>query len=96
VAASRGEQRLLTVALRLAEALVVQRRLHDTPVLLLDDILSELDREAGERLLAWLGTCGQVIYTATDAQPAAGATGTAWQLHEGRVEPLGVLARGAA
>jgi recombinational DNA repair ATPase RecF len=65
-------------------------------VLLLDDILSELDREAGDRLLAWLGTCGQVVYTATDAQPAAGGAGTAWLLREGRVEPLDVVARGAA
>jgi DNA replication and repair protein RecF len=96
VAASRGEQRLLAVALRLAEALVLRRRLADPPVLLLDDILSELDREAGDCLQAWLGACGQVMYTATDAQPAAGAVGTAWRLHAGRVDPLDVFARGAA
>jgi DNA replication and repair protein RecF len=96
IAASRGEQRLLTLALRLAEVLVVRRRLGDTPVLLLDDILSELDREVGDRVLAWLAACGQVVYTATDAQSAAGAAGTAWQMHEGRVEPFGAFARGAA
>jgi DNA replication and repair protein RecF len=95
VAASRGEQRLVTLALRLAEALVLRRRLGHAPVLLLDDILSELDREVGDRVLAWLASCGQVVYTATDAQPAAAAAGTVWQVESGRVEPLGAFARGA-
>jgi DNA replication and repair protein RecF len=96
VAASRGEQRLVTLALRLAEARVLQRRLGHAPVLLLDDILSELDREVGDRVLAWLVAGGQVIYSATDAQPAAAAVGAAWQVEAGRVEPLGAFARGAA
>jgi DNA replication and repair protein RecF len=96
VAASRGEQRLVTLALRLAEARVLQRRLGHAPVLLLDDILSELDREVGDRVLAWLVAGGQVIYSATDAQPAAAAVGAAWQVEAGRVEPLGAFAGGAA
>ena len=96
IAASRGEQRLVTLALRLAEALVVRRRLGHAPVLLLDDILSELDREVGDRVLAWLTTGDQVIYTATDAQPAAVLAGAVWQVETGRIEPLGAVARGAA
>ena len=50
-AASRGEQRLLALTLRLAEAAVLRRRLGHAPVLLLDDVLSELDRDAGGRTL---------------------------------------------
>ena len=95
-AASRGEQRLLALALRLAVALVVRRRGGLGPVLLLDDVLSELDREVGRRVLAWLDGQGQVIYTATDAQPAASSTGAVWQLLEGRLDPLGTLTRGSA
>jgi len=97
-AASRGEQRLLTVALRLAEAVVLRRRLGHAPVLLLDDVLSELDRAVGDRVLAWLDGQGQVLYTATDALPAATAVGAGavWQVGDGRVEPLGALTRGAA
>jgi DNA replication and repair protein RecF len=94
-AASRGEQRLLALALRLAMAVVVRRRLGHGPVLLLDDVLSELDRETGGRVLAWLDGQGQVIYSATDAQPAA-AAGAVWQLAEGRLELVGSLARGVA
>jgi DNA replication and repair protein RecF len=95
-AASRGEQRLLTLALRLAEAGVVGRRLGHPPVLLLDDVLSELDREVGERVLGWLAACGQVLYSATDAEPRAGTAGAVWEVTAGRVEPAGALARGAA
>jgi DNA replication and repair protein RecF len=95
-AASRGEQRLLALALRLAEARVLRRRLGHSPVLLLDDILSELDREIGGRVLTWLDGQGQVLYTATDAHPATTAGGAVWQVLGGRTEPLGVLAPGAA
>ena len=94
--ASRGEQRLLALALRLAVAVVVQRRHGEGPVLLLDDVLSELDRAIGGRVLAWLENQGQVVYTATDAQPGAAAAGTGWLLTDGRLEPHGVLARGPA
>lgn len=40
---SRGEQRIVAVALKLAEASVIRNHVGDPPVLLLDDILSELD-----------------------------------------------------
>ena len=95
-AASRGEQRLLALALRLAVAVVVRRRHGDGPVLLLDDVLSELDRDVGGRVLTWLEGQGQVVYTATDAQPAAVGRGAVWQVAEGRLEPSRVLTRGAA
>jgi DNA replication and repair protein RecF len=92
-AVSRGEQRLLALALRLAVAVVVGRRHGDGPVLLLDDILSELDRGVGDRVLAWLESQGQVVYTATDAQPAAMAAGVVWHVAEGRRDAGGALAR---
>ena len=95
-AASRGEQRLLALALRLAVAVVVRRRQGDGPILLLDDVLSELDRDIGGRVLVWLENQGQVVYTATDAQPAARAAGTVWQLDDGRLAPGGATVRGVA
>jgi DNA replication and repair protein RecF len=95
-AASRGEQRLLALTLRLAEAAVLRRRLGRTPVLLLDDVLSELDRDAGARTLEWLEGQGQVLYSATDALPAARTAGAVWHVMPGRVDALGVPARGAA
>jgi DNA replication and repair protein RecF len=83
--ASRGEQRLLALALRLSEAAAVRRRLGGPPVLLLDDVLSELDATARERVLAWLTVQGQVVFSATDAVKGAAALGTAWDVGGGEV-----------
>jgi DNA replication and repair protein RecF len=96
IAASRGEQRLLALALRLAVAVVTRRRRGDAPVLLLDDVLSELDREVGARVLAWLSCQGQVVFTATDAQPGATQAGTVWEVAAGRLDPSPAPAREVA
>jgi DNA replication and repair protein RecF len=93
--ASRGEQRLLTLALRMAEAAAVRRRLGVVPVFLLDDLLSELDRDARERVLGWLAGLGQAIFSATDAVPEASAAGASWEVRGGEVIGA-VQARGAA
>lgn len=96
-AASRGEQRLLALTLRLAEAGAVRRRLGTAPVLLLDDLLSELDRASRERVLAWLETQGQVLFSTTDAVPGAAARGTTWEVQRAEVGVRDTVgARGAA
>jgi DNA replication and repair protein RecF len=64
---SQGEQRLTVLALLLAEAELIAERRGFAPLLLLDDVLSELDpnrrRVLAERVL---GT-GQTLITATEA-----------------------------
>ena len=96
-AASRGEQRLLALTLRLAEAGTMRQRLGTPPVFLLDDLLSELDRRVRERVLGWLATQGQVLFSTTDAVPGAGAVGTVWEVRQAEVEALErVGTRGAA
>jgi DNA replication and repair protein RecF len=64
---SQGEQRLTVLALILAEAELIAERRGFAPLLLLDDVLSELDPER-RRVLAErvLGT-GQTLITATEA-----------------------------
>lgn len=86
--ASRGEQRLLVLALRLGEARAVARRAGIAPVLLLDDLLSELDLGARERVLAWLAVQGQVIFSATDAAVLAGEVGAMWAVDRAEVEAV--------
>lgn len=70
--ASQGEQRSLALAMRLA----VHRALTDThgvsPILLLDDVLSELDDDRGAALLSHLPT-GQTLLTSATALPASTA-----------------------
>jgi DNA replication and repair protein RecF len=66
---SQGEQRLAVLALLLAEAdLIADRRGH-APLLLLDDVLSELDPERRRSLAARVASAGQALITSTT--PAA-------------------------
>ena len=66
---SRGQQRLAVLALKLAEADLMTEEAGETPVLLLDDVLSELDMEHRAFLLSALAELdGQVIVTTTDAE----------------------------
>lgn len=70
---SQGQQRIALLALLFAErqALLEARRV--TPLLLLDDVMSELDPGRRECLVARLGDGGQVLITAADEEsvPAA-------------------------
>lgn len=48
---SQGQQRTAALSLKLSEIELVKRTIHDTPVLLLDDVLSELDKHRQNYLL---------------------------------------------
>ena len=48
---SQGQQRTSALTLKLSEIELVKRVIHDTPVLLLDDVLSELDSSRQNYLL---------------------------------------------
>lgn len=64
---SRGQQRLAVIATKLAELGQVLALTDEHPVLMLDDVLSELDPLHRERLLTTLGDARcQIIVTATD------------------------------
>jgi DNA replication and repair protein RecF len=64
---SRGQQRSLTLALKLAEAELMRSRTSDAPVLLLDDILSELDAVRRAHLLQFIDRPDQqTLMTAAD------------------------------
>ena len=64
---SRGQQRSLTLALKLAEADLMRTRSGDAPVLLLDDILSELDAARRAHLLQFIDRPNQqTLMTAAD------------------------------
>jgi DNA replication and repair protein RecF len=62
---SQGEQRTGVLALLLAEARLLSERETGAPLLLLDDVLSELDRGRRSALAEHLQGLGQTIVTAT-------------------------------
>jgi len=62
---SRGEQRRAVLALKEAELRFVEKRIENRPVLLLDDIFSELDEDNRARVFDLIGE-GQTIITTTD------------------------------
>jgi DNA replication and repair protein RecF len=63
---SQGEQRLTVLALLLAEAELLAERRGVPPLLLLDDVLSELDPARRRILAARVAATGQALVTATD------------------------------
>ena len=72
---SQGEQRLAVLALLLAEAETVAERRGVQPLILLDDVLSELDASRRRALADRIARIGQTMVTATgaDALPLAPA-----------------------
>ena len=64
---SQGEQRLTVLALLLAEAELIAERRGYAPLLLLDDVLSELDPDRRRVLAERVQKTGQTLVTATQA-----------------------------
>jgi DNA replication and repair protein RecF len=67
--ASQGEQRSLALALRLAAHHVVTEQTESSPVLLLDDVFSELDPDRSDALLRSLPEGQTVLSTASGLPP---------------------------
>lgn len=64
--ASRAQQRTIALSLRLAEARFLTARRGEAPVLLLDDVLSEMDAGRRVSVLAALAEVEQMLVTGTD------------------------------
>jgi DNA replication and repair protein RecF len=71
---SQGEQRTAVLALVLAESDLVADRRGEPPLLLLDDVFSELDSVRSRALVERLPTGGQTVVTATDRPSALAPT----------------------
>jgi len=64
--ASRAQQRTAALSMRIAEASYLRRALGDDPVVLLDDVLSELDARRRRGVLEFFDSFQQTIVTAAD------------------------------
>lgn len=63
---SQGQQRSVVLAFKLAEATLIQDILHQKPVLLLDDVMSELDAARRRALVAFISGDIQTFITTTN------------------------------
>ena len=82
--ASQGEQRSLTLALRVAGHHLVTDRIGSSPILLLDDVFSELDAARSESLLACLPR-GQAIVTTAGAVPDGAEIAARFRVEGGKL-----------
>jgi DNA replication and repair protein RecF len=86
--ASRGQQRTIILAMKLAETDLLGAE-GPRPIVLLDDVFSELDPDRAGRLSSLLGDRGQVIVTTADPAALAGRGPTdaaLWHIVDGALE----------
>ena len=82
--ASQGEQRSLALALRLAAHHVITEVTGSAPVLLLDDVFSELDPDRSDALLANL-PAGQTLLTSASGLPPKANPDRILEVRDGRI-----------
>jgi DNA replication and repair protein RecF len=88
---SRGQQRTVALSLKLAEARFMHSKTEDYPILLMDDMLSELDSARRHHLLESTAAYEQVVITATDLDRFAAdflAKTALFCVNEGEIAPL--------
>lgn len=84
--ASQGQQRSAVLALKLAEAQVLTETIGESPVLLLDDVMSELDRFRQNYILNHIGDC-QVFITCCDPAGLENLSGgSVFNVKSGKIE----------
>ncbi len=66
--ASQGQQRLIVIAYKIAELMVYKKIKKEYPVLLLDDVFSEIDIKKRNNIIKFLKRDIQVIITTTDLE----------------------------
>lgn len=89
--ASHGQHKTLLIALKVAEFLYLQNKRQERPILLFDDIFTELDRHRAKRLLDLTESVGQAFITATSENVFStdfdwGETNKRFFVHKGTVE----------
>jgi DNA replication and repair protein RecF len=100
---SQGQQRMALLALLFAERAALLAAGRPAPLMLLDDVMSELDPEHRELLVATLADAGQALITATEPGHVPGSEGALRiAMREGSIgtlrtagRPRGVRAAGA-
>lgn len=89
---SLGQQRTAAIALRLAEAEILEAESGRAPVLLLDDVFAEVDAERSRALLPCLGAHRQRFVTSARPLPELETSLERWEVTGGRIRSCMVAA----
>lgn len=91
--ASQGESRSFVLALKMAEISHLERTFGNPPILLLDDMTSELDRERNRNLMEFLAVRRMQVFITTTALQNVTLPGTeqhrTFRIEAGRVQEAG-------
>ncbi len=79
---SQGQQRTAALSLKLGEVLLLQQETGEKPILLLDDVMSELDDERRMLLLEMISGTYQTIITSTNLNPFNGINREAMSIYK--------------
>jgi len=86
---SQGEQRSAALALKIAESKMLEAVFGRKPLLLLDDVLSELDKERRTKVLSLCDLGHQILITSTDPIEDLSSRVSEFRVQGGTVEPYG-------
>ncbi len=85
---SQGQQRTAALSIRLAELVLMEEYVGEPPVLLLDDVMSDLDDHRRQRLLSWIHDRCQTLLTCTETRefpPEVLTSAAIWNVDKGVV-----------
>ncbi|HOK18986.1 MAG TPA: DNA replication and repair protein RecF [Thermosynergistes sp.] len=85
---SRGHKKRVAISLMMAASRALEKRLRRSPLLLLDEVASELDEEGKKILFRYLLEAKWQVFAATASGPIQGWPGAVWRVDDGKVAKL--------
>jgi DNA replication and repair protein RecF len=88
---SQGQQRTVVLSLKLAEHRLMEEYVGEAPVMLLDDVMSDLDDTRQEHLMQWIQGRGQIFLSCTNLRqfsPEVLSTARVYSVVSGTVTPV--------
>lgn len=84
--ASQGQNRLVSLALNLAISQIEEEHYYEKPVLLLDDVLSDLDEQRRKALFTYLAEAGSQTFITSTLEPEEKENTAVYILHDNKAE----------
>ncbi len=88
---SRGQHKTVLIALMIAEYKLIKEKVMETPILLIDDLFSEIDHSREMKILSYLNELGQHLITSTFefSEIKSDVHAKFFQIKNGQIEAIG-------